>query len=61
VYYAITGSVIVLISALISVLLVKRHISQQAKEVKAVLFGLYFWGLTFLQLIISAIIYTMIA
>ncbi len=38
-------------------LLVGRHPKEHATQVKAVLFGLYFWGLVFLQLIIAALIY----
>jgi hypothetical protein len=60
VYYAITGVVILSLSTLFSVIFVKRHTTEQSKEVKAVLFGLYFWGLVFLQLIICAVAYTLI-
>jgi len=40
-------------------LLVKRHPKEHATQVKAVLFGLYFWGLVFLQLIIAALLYSL--
>jgi len=49
--YVTIGIVIVAISALGGVFFIKRNSSQQPKQVKAVLFGLYFWGLIFLQLI----------
>jgi hypothetical protein len=38
---------------------VRRHPREHAFQVKAVLFGLYFWGLVFLQLIIAALIYSL--
>jgi len=53
------GVVIVMVSALCSIYFVKRHTIEQSKAVKAVLFGLYFWGLVFLQLIISALVYVL--
>jgi uncharacterized membrane protein len=58
VYFAITGAVIIVLSSLFSVFFVKRNHSQQPKEVKVVLFGLYFWGLVFLQSIVWALAYS---
>ncbi|MGR8978481.1 MAG: hypothetical protein ACU84H_00095 [Gammaproteobacteria bacterium] len=56
---ALIGLAIFLISAAGGLLLVKRH-TQQPKQVKAVLFGLYFWGLAFLQLMIASFAYYLI-
>ncbi|WP_374087766.1 hypothetical protein [Methylomicrobium lacus] len=39
-------------------LLVRRHPKEHATQVKAVLFGLYFWGLVFLQLVAAALLYS---
>lgn len=54
----IIGILILAISAGAGWLLVRRHSREHAFQVKAVLFGLYFWGLVFLQLIIAALIYS---
>jgi glucose uptake protein GlcU len=53
--FAAIGAGIVIISTIGGVFFVKRDSSQQPKQVKAVLFGLYFWGLVFLQLIVFGI------
>ncbi|MGJ0485037.1 MAG: hypothetical protein ACR65R_10945 [Methylomicrobium sp.] len=53
----IIGILILVVSAGGGWLLVRRHPKEPALQVKAVLFGLYFWGLIFLQLIIAALIY----
>jgi hypothetical protein len=58
--YAAIGVGIVLISTLGGVFFIKRNSSQQPKQVKAVLFGLYFWGLVFLQLIFFGLVYALI-
>ncbi|NOT10935.1 MAG: hypothetical protein HOP23_03715 [Methylococcaceae bacterium] len=58
-YYALTGLAILMLSSLGSLLIVNRNTSEQPKTVKAVLFGLYFWGLVFLQLLIGSLIYTL--
>jgi hypothetical protein len=58
--FAAIGIVIVAISALGGVFLIKRNSSQQPIQVKAVLFGLYFWGLVFLQLIVFGLGYYLI-
>ncbi|TAN66945.1 MAG: hypothetical protein EPN17_11985 [Methylobacter sp.] len=52
---ALTGVAIVLIATLGGVVIVRRNSSQQPIQVKAVLFGLYFWGLVFLQLVIAGL------
>ena len=58
--FAAIGVGIVIISALGAVFFIKRNSSQQPKQVKAVLFGLYFWGLVFLQLIVFGLGYYLI-
>jgi hypothetical protein len=52
------GLLILALSAGGGWLLVRRHPKEHAMQVKAVLFGLYFWGLVFLQLIIAALVYS---
>jgi hypothetical protein len=54
---ALTGTLVLLISALGGWIIVRCYSSGQPRQVKAVLFGLYFWGLVFLQLFIAAGIY----
>jgi uncharacterized membrane protein len=56
--FALIGVAIVVVSTLGGVFFVKRKSSQQPIQVKAVLFGLYFWGLVFLQLMIFALVYS---
>jgi hypothetical protein len=58
--FAAIGAGIVIISALGGLFFIKRNSSQQPKPVKAVLFGLYFWGLVFLQLIVFGLGYYLI-
>ncbi|MGR9014229.1 MAG: hypothetical protein ACU83U_11340 [Gammaproteobacteria bacterium] len=53
---ALTGVVIVLVATLGGSVIVRRNSSQQPIQVKAVLFGLYFWGLMFLQLVIAGLL-----
>jgi len=48
----LTVVAIVVVACLGAVLFVKRHQDVQQTQVKAVLFGLYFWGLVFFQVII---------
>lgn len=49
---ALTGAAMLLTAALGGMVIVRRNSLEQPIQVKAVLFGLYFWGLMFLQLII---------
>ena len=49
---ALTGAAIALMAALGGIVIVRRNSPQQPIPVKAVLFGLYFWGLVFLQLVV---------
>ena len=55
--YAAIGIALVFIASVISWFIVKRNATQQPKQVKIILFGLYFWGFIFLQLAIYAVIY----
>jgi cytochrome c biogenesis protein ResB len=55
VIYAIAGITIIILASLLGVFLVKRQHNDQPKTVKVVLFGLYFWGLVFLQSILCAL------
>ncbi|EIC28586.1 hypothetical protein [Methylomicrobium album] len=55
---AIVGILILTAAAGGGWLLVRRHSKEHAVQVKAVLFGLYFWGLVFLQLILAALFYS---
>lgn len=50
------GTVLVIISSALSLLILRLNAAQQPKQVKIILFGLYFWGLIFLQLTIGALI-----
>jgi hypothetical protein len=54
---AAIGVGIAVISTLGGLFFVQRNSPQQPKQVKAVLFGLYFWGLIFLQLIVFGLSY----
>ena len=56
--FALIGVAIAVISTLGGIFFVKRNSPQQPIQVKAVLFGLYFWGLVFLQLMIFALVYS---
>ncbi|MFZ2311132.1 MAG: hypothetical protein WAV82_00785 [Methylobacter sp.] len=58
--FALIGVAIAVISTLGGIFFVKRNSPQQPIQVKAVLFGLYFWGLVFLQLMIYALVYSTI-
>ncbi|WP_200877417.1 hypothetical protein [Methylobacter tundripaludum] len=49
---ALTGVAIALMATLGGIVIVRRNSSQQPIPVKAVFFGLYFWGLVFLQLVV---------
>jgi hypothetical protein len=55
--YATIGAALVIISTTLSLLILKRKAAHQPKEVKIILFGLYFWGFIFLQLAICALAY----
>jgi hypothetical protein len=55
--YAIIGTVLVIISTALSLLILKLRSTDQPKQIKIILFGLYFWGFIFLQLVVCAVIY----
>ncbi len=54
---ALTGAVIALLATLGGVVIVRRNSPEQPIQVKAVLFGLYFWGLVFLQLVAFGLLF----
>lgn len=54
---ALTGIAIFVIAVAGGWLIVRRKSSEQDKQVKVLLFGLYFWVLVFVQLLIVAAIY----
>ncbi|MEQ1485110.1 hypothetical protein [Methyloglobulus sp.] len=55
--YAVIGAVLVTLSTALSLLILKFKSTEQPKQVKIILFGLYFWGFIFLQLAVCAVIY----
>jgi hypothetical protein len=55
--YATIGFALVFISTALSLLTLKFKSAEQPKQVKVILFGLYFWGFIFLQLAIYAVVY----
>jgi uncharacterized membrane protein len=56
---AIIGVVMVIVAALGGILFVRRHIEQSQTQVKMVLFGLYFWGIIFAEIIVLALAYAL--
>jgi len=54
---ALVGGAIGLIATLGGIVIIRRNSSQQPLQVKVVLFGIYFWGLAFFQLLIFALGY----
>lgn len=59
--FAIIGAIILMISIVGGVLLAGRNASDQQRQMKILRFALYFWVLTFVQLIIVAIGYSVMA
>ena len=59
--FAIIGVTILVISIIGGLLLASRNASDQQRQTKILLFGLFFWLLTFAQLIIVAIGYSVMA
>jgi hypothetical protein len=55
--YVAIGLVLVTLSTALSLLTLKFKSAEQPKQVKIILFGLYFWGFIFLQLAIYAVVY----
>jgi hypothetical protein len=55
--YASIGSALVIISTVLSLLILKFKSAEQPKQVKIILFGLYFWGFIFLQLAVCSVVY----
>jgi len=54
----IIGVSILTISIVGGILLVRHNVSEQQRQTKILLFGLYFWVLAFVQLIVVAIGYS---
>lgn len=54
---ALIGVVIALMAILGGIVMVRRNSSQQPIQVKIVLFGIYFWGLVFFQLVAVGLAY----
>lgn len=54
---ALTGICVFLVSIIGAWLLVRRNKEAQASDTKLLVFGLYFWVLVFLQLLILALGY----
>ena len=54
---AITGLVVFIVSVLGAWLLVRRNAEARASDTKLLVFGLYFWVLAFLQLLMLALGY----
>jgi hypothetical protein len=55
--YATIGIALVTLSTALSLLTLKFKSAEQPKQVKIILFGLYFWGFIFLQLAVCAVVY----
>ncbi len=55
--FALTGAVIAVLATLGGVVIVRRNSSEQPIPVKIVLFGVYFWGLVFLQLVVFSLLF----
>ena len=55
--YATLGLALVFISTVLSLLTLNLKSAEQPRQVKIILFGLYFWGFIFLQLAIYAVAY----
>ena len=55
---ALTGAAIILLAILGGMVIVRRNSSAQPIPVKVVLFGVYFWGLVFLQSVVFGLLYT---
>ena len=57
---AMIGVAILMISIVGAILWVKRSISDQHRQMKILLFALYFWILVFIQLILVAVGYSIL-
>ncbi|MGZ5026029.1 MAG: hypothetical protein ACXWAT_03570 [Methylobacter sp.] len=54
---ALIGVAVMLVATLGGIVMVRRNSSQQPFQVKVVLFGIYFWGLVFFQLVVLGLGY----
>jgi L-cystine uptake protein TcyP (sodium:dicarboxylate symporter family) len=57
---AIIGIVILVVSAAGAILWIRRDAPDQQRQMKVLLFVLYFWVLAFIQLIVAAIGYSLL-
>ena len=57
---AVTGITILVISVFGAILWVRREAPDQQRQMKVLLFVLYFWALVFIQLIVVAIGYAVL-
>lgn len=58
---AVIGAVILVLAVTGGVLLAARHATDQQRHTRILLFALYFWVLVFVQLIVAAIGYSVMA
>lgn len=56
--FAIAGVIILVVSIAGGLLLVNRNASDQQRQTKILVFGLYFWVLVFVQMLVVAIGYS---
>ncbi len=56
----LVGITILIISILGAILLVKRSDPDTQRQSRILLFGLYFWVIAFLQLILASILYSVL-
>jgi hypothetical protein len=54
---ALIGVAILLMATLGGIAMVRRNSPQQPRQVKVVLFGIYFWGLVFFQMVVVGLAY----
>jgi len=55
--FALAGAVIAVLATLGGVVIVRRNAPEQPIPVKVVLFGVYFWGLVFLQSVVIGLLF----
>jgi len=58
--YAIIASIMFIVALLGGILLARNKTVEQSKVVKVIFIGLYFWVVMFAEVIVFAIIYTLL-
>jgi len=58
-HYALIASIMLIVALLGGILFARNKAVEQSKQVKVMLFVLYFWGLMFAQIIVFGIIYAL--